>query len=162
MLDKTLQRLIEERHTSAREIGELAGVSTSTVYRWIAGESQPDFHSIRLLLRHMPHPLAQEAILTAFAAGTCWQFSRHDMDLDVNADGRVDVEDALDASVAAVKASADSLERVREACHSGQLDAEDTLRLIATLNHAVCQCTLTQRVLVELGEKRQRKLKLAK
>lgn len=162
MLDKTLQRLIEEKVTSAREIGELAGVSTSTVYRWIAGESQPDFHSIRLLLRHMPHPAAQEAILLAFTAGTAWLFARAEAELDVNADGRVDAEDALDASVAAVKSAAESLERVREACRAGDISAEEALSLIAKLHHAMCQCSVAQRVMVETREKKARRLKLAK
>ena len=160
MIDKTLQHLIEQKLTSAREISELAGVSTSTVYRWIAGESQPDFNSIRLLLRHMRLPQAQEGLLSAFAAGTDWQFVHNDHDLDVNDDGNVDADDALDASIASMKAAAQSLEKVRTASRDGALTSEQTLRLLSSLNHAVSHATLTQRILVELSDKQEQRKKL--
>jgi transcriptional regulator with XRE-family HTH domain len=163
MLSKMLQQIIDQKLTNAREVGELAGVSTSTVYRWISGESQPDFDSIRLLVRHLRDPRAQEAILAVFAAGTSWQFSHTELELDVNHDGQVNTEDALDASVQAVKAAADSLVRVRHARRENGLTAEQTLELIALLNNVVRQCTITERVLVHMSEeKRKRKLKLAK
>lgn len=161
MLAKTLQRLIDEKLTTARELGELAGVSTSTVYRWIGGQSQPDFDSVRLLVRHLREPRCQEAILQVFSAGTSWEYSHQELELDVNNDGHVDVEDALDATVDTVRASADSLQCIRTAHKGTPLNAESTLEVISLLNHIMRQCTVTQRVLVQLAEeKRKRKLKL--
>lgn len=163
MLDKALQRIIDEKYTTAREIGDLAGVSTSTVYRWISGESQPDFNSIRLLLRHLQHPKAQEALLGVFTSGTAWQVLHNDLDLDVNRDGRIDFDDALDASCAAVKHASDSLQGVRNSCRTKAPTAEETLEMIALLNQVVRQCTIAQRILVDQAEQRQRKqLRLAK
>lgn len=163
MLAKTLQRIIDEKWSTAREIGELAGVSTSTVYRWIAGESQPDFNAVRLLLRHLPHPRAQEAILGVFATGTSWQFLHSELELDVNSDGRIDAEDAMDASCTAVKAAAESLQGVRAACRGKTPSAEETLDMIALLNQVIRQCTIAQRVLVDMAEQRKRKqLKIAR
>lgn len=163
MFDKTLQRIIEQKWTTAREIGELAGVSTSTVYRWISGETQPDFNSVRLLLRHLTHPRAQEELLGCFTSGTPWHFTRSELELDVNRDGRIDAEDALDASCGAVKAAADSMDQVRGACRGKLPSAEDTLEMIALLNQVVRQCTVAQRVLVEMAERRKTKqLKLAR
>ena len=72
MIAHTLQTLIQDRLTTARELGEVAGVAPSTVYRWINGESQPDFHSVRLMLRHLPSQRAQERLLSAFTLGTPW------------------------------------------------------------------------------------------
>lgn len=161
MLKTTLQMLIENEITSAREVAELAGVSTSTVYRWISGQSQPDFDSIRLLVRHLPHRKAQQALLDVLVTGTCWQLSHAELELDVNHDGRIDADDALDASVEAVRCAAESLTTVRDASRGQHLDAEQTLRLISLLNDVVRQCTITQRVLVEMSEaRRKRKLKL--
>ena len=163
MISKTLQHLINEQHTSAREISELTGVSTSTVYRWIADESQPDFNSMRLLLRHLPTRAGQEALLTAFAGGTAWQFVQHECELDVDDDGDVDADDALDAAIHATKAATRSLEQVREAGRDERFSSDETLRVVSTLNHAIGQCTLTQRILVEVSERQQkRKLKLAR
>lgn len=162
MLAKTLSELIDKKLTTAREIGELAGVSTSTVYRWIARQSQPDFDSIRLLLRHLPSRAGQEALLGVFMAGTPWSATHQQIDLDVNRDGQVDADDALDASIEAVKSAGRSLAQVRAASRTQALDPEQTLDLIAQLNHVVRQCTITQRVLIDMSERRRkRKLKLA-
>ena len=162
MLAQTLQMMIDKQWTHAREIGELAGVSTSTVYRWINGQSQPDFDSVRLLVRLLPNPQAQKALLSTFAAGTAWTFTSTQLELDVNQDGQVDAEDALDASCQTVKTAGQSLIEVRDACRGKRLTADDTIALIAQLNHVVGQCTITQRILVEMAEaRRKRKLKLA-
>ena len=163
MLATTLQRMIDQKLTSAREMGDLAGVSTSTVYRWIAGQSQPDFDAVRLLVRHLPDPKAQEALLSVMTAGTDWNLAHLKMELDLNDDGRIDAQDALDASITAVRHAAESLGELRAQCHDGNTpDAESTLALISTLNEAVKHCTISQRVLLAMSEqRRKRKLKLA-
>ena len=213
MLAKALQKLIDEQLTTAKEIGELAGVSTSTVYRWINCESQPDFDSIRLLVRHLPRAEAQEVILSVFTAGTAWHMEAVDCDMDVNGDGAIDAEDALDACIAAVKCSADALERIRQGTGFGathksssggsgsggiasgggapsrsggassggggggggasggasgggeeELTSDQTLEILALLNHIARHANITQRVLVELMEQRRKRkrLKLAR
>ncbi|MFN3165753.1 MAG: helix-turn-helix domain-containing protein [Phycisphaeraceae bacterium] len=163
MLAKTLKRIIDKQFTSAKEISELTGVSQSTVYRWIAGQSQPDFDSIRLLVRLLPDTRAQKALLTAFTAGTDWHVTHMNLELDVNMDGKVDADDALDASCNALKTSSDTLLSVREASKGKVLSSDETLELISLLNHTVRHCSITQRILVDLAEQRKkRKLKLAK
>jgi transcriptional regulator with XRE-family HTH domain len=163
MLAKTLKRIIDKQFTSAKEISELTGVSQSTVYRWIAGQSQPDFDSVRLLVRLLPDSRAQKAILTAFTAGTDWHVTHMNLELDVNHDGKVDADDALDASCNALKTSSDTLVSIREASKGKILDSDETLELISILNHTVRHCTITQRILVDMAEQRKkRKLKLAK
>ncbi|GAB4108064.1 MAG: hypothetical protein Kow00105_13930 [Phycisphaeraceae bacterium] len=163
MLSKTLNRMIEKKQTSAREIAELAGVSPSTVYRWIAGQSQPDFDSIRLLLRHLPNREAQQSLLNAFTMGTNWQFACPDMELDVNADGKIDAADALDASIDAVHTSARNLKQLRSAFRDGKADADEVLELVHLLQQTASHCLVTQQVLVHIMEKqKRRKLKIAR
>ena len=163
MLAKTLKRIIDKQFTSAKEISELTGVSQSTVYRWIAGQSQPDFDSVRLLVRLLPDARAQKALLTTFTAGTDWHITHMNLELDVNSDGRVDAEDALDASCNALKTSSDTLVSIREASKGKILSSDETLELISLLNHTVRHCTITQRILVDMAEQRKkRKLKLVK
>ena len=163
MLAKTFKRIIDKQFTSAKEISELTGVSQSTVYRWIAGQSQPDFDSVRLLVRLLPDARAQKALLTAFTAGTDWHVTHMNLELDFNMDGRVDAEDALDASCNALKTSSDTLVSIREASNGKILSSDETLELISLLNHTVRHCTITQRILVDMAEQRKkRKLRLAK
>ena len=157
MLATTLQTLIDQKLTTAREIGDLTGVAPSTVYRWIRGESQPDFDAIRLLVRHLPNPKAQGSILAAFTIGTNWRAYNHDLELDVNLDGTVDATDAIDASINAVRAAGRSLSQVRDASRAGALDKDKCVELITLLNDIIHQCTLTQQILVHLSEKREKR-----
>jgi hypothetical protein len=162
MLGQTLQRVLDQKLTTARELGELAGVSTSTVYRWIAGQSQPDFNSVRLLVRHLPDRQAQEELLQTFTSGTDWQVSCLELELDINDDGRVDAEDALDATICAVRGAGDLLAKVRSKMHD-PMTADETLEVVSLLNSVMRHCAVTQRVMLEMAEqRRQRKLKLAK
>jgi len=163
MLSETLKRIIDTQLTSAKEIGELTGVSQSTVYRWIAGQSQPDFDSIRLLVRLLPDARAQKALLTAFTAGSDWHVTHMNLELDVNHDGKVDAHDALDASCISLKSSSETLLTIRDASKGKILTSDETIELISLLNHTVRHCTITQRILVDMAEQRKkRKLKLAK
>ena len=164
MLAKTLARMIDSHLTNAKEIGELTGVAPSTVYRWVRGESQPDFDAIRLLVRHLKKPEAVEALLSAFIAGTAWSYHNLDAELDVNRDGAIDASDALDASIEAVRAASRSLAQVREACRDGLLERDAVIELIALLNDVIRHCSVTQQVLVHMSESRPRRklLKLAK
>ncbi len=163
MLSQTFHRMIDENLTTAKEMGELAGVSTSTVYRWISGESQPDFDAVRLLIHLLPNRRAQELLIAVFIAGTPWRSSYEELELDVNDDGRVDADDALDASIEAVRSAAVTLAAMREASKNPNPSSDETISLIAQLSHIVQQCTISQRVLVEMAEhRRRRKLKLAK
>ena len=161
MLRETLESMLQQKLTTAKEMAELAGVSTSTVYRWVSGQSQPDFDSIRLLFRHLPNRDAQEALASAFAAGTDWQIRAMapEMDLDFNHDGRVDPFDALDSSIDAVRTAAESLDEVRIACRDGVIRKEEAIHLIQLFSQTVRQCTVTQQILLRLSERRH-KLKM--
>jgi len=157
MLAGTLQKLIDQKLTTAREIGELTGVAPSTVYRWIRGESEPDFDAVRLLVRHLKNADAIEALLTAFVAGSSWRFYNVETELDVNADGSIDIDDALDSTIGAVRNASRSLSAVRKASIDHVIDAEESLRLVTLLNDVIRQCSITQQVLVHMAEHRRRR-----
>ncbi len=152
---QTLQRLINDGHTTAREIGEYIGVSPSTVYRWINGESQPDFHSIRLMLRHLSSKAAQQTLVTAFLAGSEWQALPVEVDLDVNGDGRIGPDDALDSSIHAVQAASESLTRIRESFRDGRMSSVECGRVLDILGAVITECTVTQHVLVALSDRKR-------
>jgi len=163
MLNETLQRIIDEERTTAREIGELTGKAPSTVYRWISGKSEPDFNSIRLLVRHLPDKTAQQAIISVFVAGTPWQVVHEDVELDVNHDGSVNTEDALDAAIHSTKSSGESLQQIRSACKSGSVTPDAVLTVVAHLDEVISHCHVARRILVQECEtKRRRRLKIAR
>ncbi len=159
LLAPTLQKLIDTDATTAKDLGEMAGVSSSTIYRWINGESEPDFDSIRLILHHLPDPQAQLAILTAFIAGTPWTVTQNAGELDVNNDGRVGTEDALDAAIQCVSVASDSLQQIRTACRDGKVSQAEAAHVAQLLADVINQCSITQQVVMSIAQPERRKAK---
>ncbi len=156
MLASTLQQLIDRRHTTVDEIASLAGVSNSTVYRWIGRKSQPDFDAVRRIIRGLPNRRAQEALLAVVTTGTGWRVRAAELSLDINRDGKVDADDALDAAIRVVHDAGRSLMHVRSTCAAGTVRKDDLVDLIALLNHVVEHSTMVQEILIRMVEQKQR------
>lgn len=161
MISETLQRLIDQDITTAKEISELTGVASSTVYRWISGKSQPDFNAIRMLVRHLPHIRGQEAILTAFTAGTPWKCFHIDTHLDVNLDGIIDRKDAMQASIESVRTASESLSQLRGALDQLPTEPNDSQEVIHLLDDVIRHCSIVQRILVRLADHTRKSAKPA-
>lgn len=157
MLASTLQQLIDQDLTNVSEIAELAGVSNSTVYRWISRRSQPDFDAIRLIIRGLPNIEAQQALLSVMTTGTSWRMRSTKMSLDVNHDGKIDTEDALDAAIRVVRGAGQSLTHVRSACAAGTVQKEQLVNLVGELNDVIQHSTVVQELLIQLVEDRRRR-----
>lgn len=157
MLAQTLQRLVNDKLTNVREIAELTGVASSTVYRWLSGESIPDFETVRMLVRQLPNNEAKEAIITTFVAGTPYRTFHVDADLDVNQDGAIDLNDALDASINSVKSASDSLTSIRLNCNDESEVRHGASQAVTSLDEAIRQCATAQQVLVHLVEENRRR-----
>ena len=161
MLSIMLQRLIDQNLTTAAEIGQVTDVSTSTVYRWTAGQSQPSFDAVRLILKGIPDLRVGEAILAVLTAGTPWHAQHLQLDLDVNDDGHIDGEDALDSSIETVRTATSCMTHIRKACRADSLSVEQAANLLALLNRVAAHCAVTQGVLSEMAEvRKKRKLKI--
>lgn len=156
MLASALSKLIESEATSVTEVAELAGVSNSTVYRWIARRSEPSFDAIRRLIRGLPNPRAQEALLATLLTGTPYRLHATALALDVNQDGQVDGEDALDAAIRAVHSAGRSLTAVRAAAVAGKVRKDEVVGLVDQLNEVVRYSTLVQEVLIRMVDTRKR------
>jgi transcriptional regulator with XRE-family HTH domain len=155
MLAQTLQRLIDHKLTSASEIAELTGVAASTVYRWIKGESEPSFNTVRLLVRHLPNAEAQRDVLATFTAGTDWQFYAISEELDINKDGVIDHEDALDACIESVHAAGEALSQVRLSASDAPNKRSRDDELVHLLSDVIRHSSAAQRILVHMIEHRR-------
>ena len=158
MLSKTLQQLIENETTTAKEIGELTGVATSTVYRWVSGESEPDFNSIRILLRHLKSQEAQRAILTVFTANTGFHFSQIEVELDLNNDGVVDHRDAMTAAIEAVHGAGVSVSRLRAILVDRKITQEESVEMHEHVNRVEHYCVNLRHILTHLSEDKRHRL----
>lgn len=160
MLAETLQKIIDDELTTVQEIGTVTGTAPSTVYRWLKGQSDPSFSSIRMLIRHLKDSKAQGMLLASLTAATSWRFFNLELDLDINHDGVIDAADAMDASIEAVRAAGRSLSEVRDAIKAGHIENATALNLIQTLHNVIRQATTTQQVLLRLSKQTdKRKIK---
>ena len=64
MFGTIIRMLLDDKHTTIKEIEELTGRASSTVYRWMNGESEPHATDIRLLVRHMKSEDARQTLLS--------------------------------------------------------------------------------------------------
>jgi transcriptional regulator with XRE-family HTH domain len=157
MIDLVLRRMIDEKLTTVQELGDLTGVAPSTVYRWMAGQSEPDYKQLRMLLVHLPNVRAQELVLQALTAGTHWRAESEKVELDVNNDGRIDGFDALDVAIQSVQDSTDSLGRIRETCRSGKITREEVEKISDLLSRISRQSMTAEMILLNLLQQSTRK-----
>jgi transposase len=152
MLARTLQHLIGQKLTSVTEVAELAGVSNSTGYRWMADRCQPDFDAVRRVIRGLPSPLAQQALLSVVVTGTNWRLQNNDLKLDLNEDGRIDSDDALDAAIRVVHQAGDSLTQVRANCADQSVTRQQLVDVIDKLNDVMRHSAVVQEILCRMAE----------
>lgn len=155
MLAPTLRRLIEDKRTHAKELAQVAGVAPSTVYRWIDGESEPDFTHLARLMSGLHDTLAREGLLLALLGESGFSVRRENLKLDVNGDGVVDHHDAIAAVCHAIGHTTDSLQAIHDASRDRRLSADELTQVLALLQAAAVQCATTQAVLVEMGKGRK-------
>lgn len=157
MLATALQKMIDSEQTNVTEVAELAGVSNSTVYRWIARRSEPSFDAIRRLIRGLPDSKAQEMLLATIITGTSFRVQNYNLDLDINEDGVVNSEDALDAAIKVVRGAGRSLTSVRAAAVAGKVRKDEVVQLIEELNEVIHHAALVQEVLILMVDKKRRR-----
>ena len=63
MFGSIVCQLLDQKLTTLKELEEVTGRGTSTVYRWKNGESEPHYTDMRLLIRHLGSPDARRSIL---------------------------------------------------------------------------------------------------
>ena len=68
MIGQLLGELTEKRLTSVNEIARATGRGESTVYRWINGDSRPDYGSIRKLISGLGDAEAKRRLVEHFTS----------------------------------------------------------------------------------------------
>lgn len=152
MISAALSNIIEQKLTTVGEISELAGVSPSTVYRWINGQTQPPYDAVRLLIRHLPDPQAQRVLLLYTIRGTPWQIRGPHENLDINDDGKIDGNDALDTMIRVVRNASTSLVQIREALRQKPLTHHEMMEALETLEDVAIESCLAQQILARIQE----------
>lgn len=155
MLAATLNRLIDDKLTTPKELAQVAGVALSTVYRWLDRSGEPDFSQLIALMSKMSNLQAREGVLLALVADSDFHVMPRSGILDVNGDGVIDQHDALEAVCLAIGHTTNSLQAINQATHDRSLSNEELSQVQALLQEAMHQCATTQAVLVHMNTGRK-------
>ncbi len=63
MFGTIIRELLDRKLTTLKELEEVTGRGTSTIYRWINDESEPHFTDVRLLVRQLDKPEAKRTLV---------------------------------------------------------------------------------------------------
>ncbi len=140
MIDTVLSQLVAQRVTSVKEICDITGRGDSTVYRWLSGQSEPEFSEMVALMRSVSSPEVRRALVDTFTKElpVRVEWLNDDATLHRDADTKAR-HDAMDLAVLAMASLVRVLVQQRPTLHGGQLDQtgrEETIELIdAAMTH---------------------------
>ncbi len=63
MFGTVIRELLDRKLTTLKELEEVTGRGTSTIYRWINDETEPHFTDVRLLVRQLEKPEAKQTLV---------------------------------------------------------------------------------------------------
>jgi len=131
MLCETIQRLIESHHTTVKELADVAGYAPSTIYGWLGGVSRFPADAIRAWCSRHPSITVQNAIADVMTGGRATITAPlTDDDLDVNGDGKIDLNDALDIAIGGIDHASQFLAQVRDAHVSGEVNGDTIIDIV--------------------------------
>jgi hypothetical protein len=164
MIADVLRKITYDGLTNVREIAELTGRGESTVYRWINGESQPDFTNIRTLANGLSSKAARQRLVDLFtqAMPVTIQWSEHNGSEDgsnESPDGLVR-QDSVCSCIEAVNHISQAMQLL--ACGDPQsLKSDEILEASHLLNLAVSGLLRGRQLLERVDGAMQRQPNLA-
>ena len=66
VISQVLSELVHQKVTSVKEIADVTGRGESTVYRWLAGQSEPEFSEMVTLMRSVASPKVRKRLVDTF------------------------------------------------------------------------------------------------
>lgn len=123
---------------TAKQLAQAGGVALTNAVRWTQspqnGGSVPSLRHWFGLLAKLPRQIVDD-LRAVEAAAVGRGPTVDDRELDVNRDGRVDLDDALDSDVNAMRAVTEAIEQVRRVQQAGHSISEvDAMGMLSTLN----------------------------
>jgi len=149
MLGDLLRKLVDDRLTSAKELERATGRGASTVYRWMAGQSQPDLGDVEKMLTGMESYEARRKLLGHILRDTPVRVEWLDAEEGARAATTSKARtDALDMSLTSLRLVADVLRRQRDALHNGRrMAGEEYAETVGMIEQAIHHLTLSKNLL---------------
>ena len=151
MINGILQKLVNDNLLTVRFLADLWNITPQAVYNYFNG-TEPTYGKIRTLFRRSDKPDVQKEILQDLLSGTGWYAAHVEADKDVNGDGDVDLDDAMEAALAAMQNHAEFLHKFYAASQAGKLSEREhaeARRFAATI---IESAVLVDRIIEHVAE----------
>ncbi len=161
MHGQIIRRLLDEKLTTLKEIEQVTGRGTSTLYRWMRGESEPHASDLRNLIRDIRDPRAKRFIVSLLTADlpivVNWIEQEQSITQKLDAGKHHDQNDAVDTSIQAMRSVTDLIVAQRQSAQAGKQMTDQTYsELIRHIDDSISQLTLTRMLLDRVMHKRHR------
>ena len=161
MFGPIIRHLLDNKLTTIKEIEEVTGRGSSTVYRWINDESDPHHTDMRLLIRHMTNPEARRTILSLLTADLPivinW-ITDHPTPDDAGNDTAADRggHEVLDRSLIALDCLTHALSEGNDALRRQTLTKESYIKLVSLVDETIHNLTTSKNLLQKYAPQLER------
>ncbi len=161
MYGQIIRRLLDEKLTTLKELEQVTGRGTSTIYRWMRGESEPHAGDLRQLVRDMRNPRAKRLIVSMLLADlplvVHWVDQDQQLREEYESRQSSDGHDVVDMTLMALASVTELLACQRESIRTEPELTEDTYsRLVRLTDDSVRYLTTSRLMLDKYLRKRRR------
>ncbi len=150
MFGTIIRNLLDHKLTSIKELEEVTGRGSSTIYRWMNGESEPHHTDMRLLIRHLKNPQASRTILSLLTSDLPivinWIHDEAEA-ADTPTDERTEGHEVLDQSLLALDCLTHALSEGNDALRKQQLTKESYVKLVTLCDETIRHLTASKNML---------------
>lgn len=118
-----LNTAIDREWTTPKQLALVSGMSRSTIGNWLHGTNEPTLNAVQGWLCHHPNRRFKQLLLDAVTMGAA-RLAKDQISLnalDINGDGVVDIEDAMDSAIKTAGDAHTTLAVIREATSDGKI-----------------------------------------
>ena len=149
MFGHIIRHLLDTKQTTIKEIEEVTGRGSSTIYRWINDESDPHHNDMRLLIRHMKNPDARRNILDLLTSDlpVVINWIADDSMTDVDTGDDRGGHEVIERSLIALDCLTHALSAGNDALRRKELTKDSYVKLLSLMNETIHHLTASKNML---------------
>ena len=155
MFGHIIRHLLDTKQTTIKEIEEVTGRGSSTIYRWINDESDPHHNDMRLLIRHMKNPDARRNILDLLTSDlpVVINWIADDSMTDVDTGDDRGGHEVIERSLIALDCLTHALSAGNDALRRKELTKDSYVKLLSLVNETIHHLTVSKNMLNKYAPK---------
>ena len=150
MLGSIIRYLLDNKLTSLKELEEVTGHGTSTLYRWMNGESEPHFTDMQLLIRQLK-PEARRALVGMITSDlpivVNWLTDDEGLKAEDESGKRHDGHEVLERTILALDCVTHAISEEHDAIRNQTLPRRAYGDLVRLMNDAIRHLTASKNML---------------